>query len=299
MEKIPVIKFFKHKYGGELLIDLNDIDYIKPGIEKRPVHRYGFYCLILVTAGREEVGINDETITAERGTLLTGIPGDVWRWKRDTQLHGYVLGFEEEFLLSFFNDRSFLQKFPYLQRSRRTAFYRIGDTLYDRIRTVMEQIRTEIHGDATDMRRTSLREIDRHLLRAMLYETLALLKRGESTTPERGAASANRHLAPFIQAVEKHFSTERNVRFYADLLCITPNYLNKLVKQAIGMNAKGYINHRTLQEIKNLLEYTTLSAAEISERLHFLTPSYFVRYFRTRTGMTPMGYRKSRQTPPQ
>lgn len=80
MEKIPVIKFFKYKYGGELLIDLNDIHYIKRGIEKQPVHRCNFYCLILVTDGQEEIGINNDTINAERGTFVAGIPGDVWRW---------------------------------------------------------------------------------------------------------------------------------------------------------------------------------------------------------------------------
>lgn len=140
------------------------------------MHRYSFYCLILVTDGQEEIGINDDTVIAGRGTLITGIPGDVWRWKRDTQLQGYVLAFEEEFLLSFFNDRSFLQKFSCLQRNRRSPFYRIDDNLCGRICPLFERIKAEIHGTESDLRRTSLHEIDRHILRAMLYETLALLK---------------------------------------------------------------------------------------------------------------------------
>lgn len=293
MEKIPVIKFFKHKYGEELLIDLNDIHYIKRGIDKQPVHRYSFYCLILVTNGQEKIGINDDTVTAGRGTLIIGIPGDVWRWRRDTQLQGYVLAFEEEFLLSFFNDRSFLQKIPYLQRNRRSPFYRTDDNLYDRICPLLEQIKAEIHGTESNLRRTSLHEIDRHILRAMLYETLALLKRSDAlTVSEEDDISAKRYIEPFTHSVEKHFATQRNVTCYADLLCITPNYLNKIVKRQMGMSAKEYINRRTVQEIKSLLDYTTLSVAEIAAQLHFLSSSYIVRYFKAQTGMTPVEYRK-------
>lgn len=297
MEKIPVIHFFKHKYGGELLVDLNDIHYIRRGIKRNPVHRYSFYCLILVTDGREEIGINGNRITAERGTIVAGIPGDVWCWNVDTRLQGYVLAFEEGFLLSFFNDRLFLQKFSYMQKDRHSPFYRIDGDLYDRVCAVMQQIRAEIHGDETDLRKTSLQKIDQHILRAMLYEILTLFKRAEALAVfDEGAVSVKRYIGPFTAAVEKHFAEQRNIRYYADFLCITPNYLNKIVKQSMGMNVKEYINRRTVQEIKNLLDYTSASVAEIAGQLNFLSPSYLGRYFKVHAGMTPKEYRNRNLT---
>lgn len=296
MEKIPVIKFFKHKYGDELLIDLNDIDCIRSGIGKYPIHRYHFYGMVLVTGGQEEIGINDNTAEASPGLLVAGIPGDVWRWRQDTQLDGYVLIFEEEFLLSFFGDRQFLSHFPFLDRRRSSPFYRLEGELYSRVCSVMRQIQTEIHGDETDMCKTSLSEIDHHILRALLYEVLALCKRADSCiTPVTGVTGGGdtrkRYMEPFISLVEKHFTDERSIGYYADRLCITPNYLNKIVKQALGMSAKGYVNRRTVQEIRNLLDYTSLSVAEIAVQLHFLSASYLVRYFKAQTGMTPLEYR--------
>lgn len=294
MEKIPVIHFFKHKYGDELLVDLNDIHYIKQGIKRNPIHRYSFYCLILVTDGREEIGVNDNRITAERGTIVAGIPGDVWCWNADTRLQGYVLCFEEEFLLSFFNDRLFLQKFPYLQADRPSPFYRADGGLFSRVGQVMEQIKGEIHGSETNLRKTSLPEIDQHILRAMLYEILTLFKRAEALSVSADSVKdlgQKRYLEPFIRLVEKHFAEDRSTRFYADRLCITPNYLNKIVKQELGTTAKGYINGKTVQEIKNLLDYTSLSVAEIADNLRFLSASYLVRYFKAQTGSTPAQYR--------
>lgn len=298
MEKIPVIKFFKHKYGDELLIDLNDIGCIRNGIKKYPVHRYYFYGLVLVTSGQEEIGINDRTSEASQGLLVVGIPGDVWRWQRDTQLEGYVLIFEEEFLLSFFSDRQFLHHFQFLDHQRSSPFYRLEKELYTRVCKVMKQIQMEIHGDETDMCKTSLQEIDRHILRALLYEVLALCKRADTVVhaadPFVGESVQKRYMEPFTTLVEKHFTDQRNIEFYAERLCITTNYLNKIAKKSLGINAKGYINRRTIQEIKNLLTYTSLSVAEIAGQLHFMSPSYLVRYFKIQTGMTPIEYRKGK-----
>lgn len=295
MEKIPVLKFFKRKYGRELLIDLNDIEYMRAKLMEIPVHRYTFYCVIVITGGQEEIGINDRSIVAKKGTLISAVPGDVWHWNQSTRLDGYVLIFEEEFLLSFFNDRLFLQKFPYLQSNRSSPFYSLDDELFERICLVMKQIQNEIHGDETNLRRTSLPEIDQHILRAMLYETLVLIRRADQmSVPNENETMVNRYVEPFTRLVEKYFAEQRNILFYADRLCITPNYLNKIAKQTLGTNVKSYINGKTVQEIKNLLEYTSLSIAQIAERLHFQSSSYMIRYFKKQTGITPLQHRTGR-----
>jgi AraC family transcriptional activator of pobA len=46
-----------------------------------------------------------------------------------------------------------------------------------------------------------------------------------------------------------------------------------------------------IQEAKNLLSYTDLSVAQISDELKFDTPSYFIRLFRKYAQMTPSQFR--------
>lgn len=79
---------------------------------------------------------------------------------------------------------------------------------------------------------------------------------------------------------------------YANLLCITPNYLNKIITRHLGISSKQYILNRAINEAKRLLVYTSLSITEISERLHFNTTSYFVRLFRKNAGCTPSQFRE-------
>ncbi len=302
MNEIPVFNFFKHKYGEELLVDVNSIQYIKRGIVKHPIHRYSFYGIAFITRGNERLGINDRTINAKPGDIVVALPGDVWRWEQDTQLDGHVLIFEEIFLQSFFNDKRFLHKFAYLQRNRQSAFYECDNFLFDRMCNTLQQMTVEIHGTADSQRHTSLDDIDQHILRAMLYEVLTLLKRATPVTcqtdagkllPEKAQDTAlERFIEPFVAMVDTHYATHRDISFYADQLFITPNYLNKLTKQLLGTNAKAYINNKVVSEIKNLLDYTSLTVTEIATQLNFQSSNYLIRYFRLHTGLTPLQYRQ-------
>ena len=102
----------------------------------------------------------------------------------------------------------------------------------------------------------------------------------------------NRHIGAFISLVDKHFKTIHNTAFYADKLCITPNYLNEIVRKATGISAKAYIQNRIIREAKKQLTYTNLPVSEISDDLAFDSVSYFIRFFRNHTGLKPLQYRK-------
>ena len=70
---------------------------------------------------------------------------------------------------------------------------------------------------------------------------------------------------------------EHGTEFYAEQLCITFNYLNKIVKQVLGTSTKAYILQRRMQEACRQLQYTTLSVEGIAEELAYKGATYFVR----------------------
>jgi len=121
----------------------------------------------------------------------------------------------------------------------------------------------------------------------LLQKVAPVLARQRETSETR--------VARFRELVNEHFRSESSVEFYADRLCITPNYLNKIVKQSLGQSTKGFIQSRRLEEARRLLSYTSLSINEIAEELHFETSSYFVRAFMLAEGVTPLQYRKSHE----
>lgn len=291
MKQIQLYKFHKRKYGAELLIDVLDLDYIKAGIRRAPVHRETFYCIILITDGEEEVSVNGHKRSVQAGDVICSRPGEVWSWQPDPALEGLVLIFEEPFLLSFFNDSLFLDRFAYLQPNRRSPFLQTDAALQERLHHLFSLMKAEIDDN---------RNKDQHILRAMLYETLMLLNRAESydeSGQPMNEIPVNRYVAGFIRTVATEYTERHDVEYYAAKLCITPNYLNKLVRQSLGTTAKLYIHKKLFDEVERLLVYTTLTVTEIAERLHFDSTSYFVRFFRKQTGITPLKYREKRNSP--
>lgn len=286
MKTIPVYKFYRHKYGKELLVDVLSLDYIKEGIRRTPVHRESFYQIVLFTQGHEEVAIDGCRRTVNPGEVACSRPGQVWTWNAGTRLEGYVLIFEEQFLLSFFNDPHFLEHFPYLQVSRSSPFLYPDAQLQERLLHLFQLMKAEID-DAENK--------DQHILRAMLYEALMLLNRAEIATNDASLSmevSPSRYIDRFTHLADISYMEHRDVEYYADRLCITSNYLNRLISQHFGVTTKQYLNNKTVAEAKRLLEYTSLTVSEITDRLHFDSPSYFVRFFRKAAGLTPTEYRK-------
>ena len=98
-------------------------------------------------------------------------------------------------------------------------------------------------------------------------------------------------LEKFVHLVFQHSSTRRDVQFYADQLCISARYLSSVVQNLTGHSPKEVIDTRCIQEIKMLLRTTREPMQEIAFRLDFPDQSFFTRYFKKHTGMTPAEYR--------
>jgi AraC family transcriptional regulator, transcriptional activator of pobA len=137
-------------------------------------------------------------------------------------------------------------------------------------------------------------ENDKHMLRAILYQTLIWLQRKYMIQhPNALTATSNRHIQAFFALVEKHVHEQHSVAYYADKLNITPGHLNDLCQYEITMGAKQYILKMLVAEAKKLLLFSELSVSEIADKLNFQDPSYFTRIFKKATGKTPQLYSTS------
>lgn len=95
----------------------------------------------------------------------------------------------------------------------------------------------------------------------------------------------------FMSLVKEHHATARGVRFYADKLCLTPNYLSGAIKEYSGRTATEWVNQYVILEAKVMLEDTTRSIQEIAYKLNFTSQSAFGKYFKQQTGLSPKQYR--------
>jgi len=100
-------------------------------------------------------------------------------------------------------------------------------------------------------------------------------------------------LTELLELLESHFRIEKNPLFYGDALNITVWYLNKVCKQHYQMTFYELLLDRLFLESMVLLSSTDLSAKQIAYELGFRDACYFSNFFRHRSGMTPVNWRKS------
>ncbi len=82
-----------------------------------------------------------------------------------------------------------------------------------------------------------------------------------------------------------------SVKFLADSVHLSPNYLSDLLKKETGMNAQDHIHFFLIEEAKNILLNTNISVSEIAYSLGFEYPQYFSKLFKQKTGKTPIEFR--------
>lgn len=98
-------------------------------------------------------------------------------------------------------------------------------------------------------------------------------------------------LSQFIDTLEKNFKTERSVNYYADRLFVTPKHLSAVLKEVSGRTAGDWIGERVILEAKLMLRTTGMNIQEISSALNFANQSFFGKYFKHLTGISPREYR--------
>jgi len=119
------------------------------------------------------------------------------------------------------------------------------------------------------------------------------IKKYTSSTITNAKNSAIILTQQYKNALIQHIYNYRTVKDFAKLLHVTPNHLNKCVKQTLDKNAQTLLNEMLILEAKSLLKYSDLTISEIAENLFHRTPSNFARFFKNQTGFTPKAYQQS------
>lgn len=112
---------------------------------------------------------------------------------------------------------------------------------------------------------------------------------GECTISSQNAAI----MCKFLSMLENGcYRNNREVKYYADEICVTPKYLSEVCKKVSGFAANYWINRYTILDISRLLRDKSLSFVRISDMFGFSSPAYFSRYVQNYLGVNPSEYRE-------
>ncbi|MCE2771444.1 MAG: helix-turn-helix transcriptional regulator [Saprospiraceae bacterium] len=98
-------------------------------------------------------------------------------------------------------------------------------------------------------------------------------------------------LNSYFNSNDQQYKKLPSVKYFAELLFLSPNYLSDLLKKETGKTAQEYLHYYLIEEAKNNLLNTNDPINEIAFNLGFEYPQYFSKLFKSKTGMTPLAYR--------
>lgn len=133
-------------------------------------------------------------------------------------------------------------------------------------------------------------EISKLLVSSIIYEVVGIYKL-KKPMEEQPYSRKDKIFLDFMNLVVKNHKTNRNINFYAGKLCISPRHLLSICKEVSGKTTKEYINIHIINSIYILLNTTDMTISQIAEELNFPNASFFTRFFKKQTGITPNKYR--------
>jgi YesN/AraC family two-component response regulator len=83
-----------------------------------------------------------------------------------------------------------------------------------------------------------------------------------------------------------------SVEYFSDKIHLSGNYLSDLLKKETGYTIKDHVNNFIVEKAKILLLSEVETVSSTAYNLGFNYPHYFSRLFKSKTGMTPVEFKK-------
>lgn len=248
------------------------------GIDKP--HSHTFYLVMWISQGSGTHTIDFKTYPIEPNQLYFLTPGQVHSWVLSADIRGFNLFFEA----NFFRNR-------YGNRLHQYLFYHSHQ--YQPLVQVSQQ--ADLFSDVFTHAYNEYRQQQANRAEVFLSFVHILLESADRLYSHQ-QTDADLYLFDRIRQyedlLEEQFLRVRDVSTYAGQMGLSPNYLNHICKKVLHKTASQLIHERLIVEAKRLLAHSAQSVKEIGFQLQFEDPSYFVRFFKKYTGITPVKFRR-------
>lgn len=248
-------------------------------------HKHTFYHVVLFTDGIGTHAVDFNTFAVKQYQIYFMVPGQAHSWSFEGDVDGYIINFSVPFFQSFLLKPDYLEDFQFFDGTTDHAVIDIPEDFHRQIAYLFEAI---IHESESN------EKLGLDMVRALMLQVFILISRLNASDSPKGNVNYNYTLLrSFQKLIEQNFTTLKLPKDYAKLLYITPNHLNAVCKDILGTSAGELIRNRIILEAKRLLINLDLSVTQIAYNLNFADNSYFTKFFKKYTGLTPEDFRKN------
>jgi AraC family transcriptional activator of pobA len=233
--------------------------------------------IIWITSGTGVHYIDMQECPVEDNDLFFVRPGQVHFLKMDAEFKGYVISFSESFLSiedPETNSTYHTNLFNMFSSAKAIAIDFEG--LPD-MKNIAEKMTVEF--ESHNLFRAEI--LRRYFKILLIYITRQLEGSFNTERQTRNVEIVTR----FMALLEKNYKTQKMVSDYASMLCVTPNYLNEIIKKTTGHSAGHQIRQRIALEAKRQARYSGNCMKEVAYFLGFVDMAHFSKFFKKATGV--------------
>jgi YesN/AraC family two-component response regulator len=241
--------------------------------------------VIWIEQGAGEICLDLQQFEIREGSVYYIKPGQAFSANIAEAASGIVISFAKEFL-DLYEKRSLeLYNMALFNHCSTTPVITVEPEMYGFIKNITINMLQEFD---------SYLELRAEVLKGFLKIFIIYLSRHIQSTFQSNYNSRKMELLNiFYTLLEKHYATKKMVRDYADILAVTPNYLNDTVKEMSGFTASYHIQQRIVLEAKRRAIFNGDSMKQIAYCLGFCDPAHFSKYFKNSSGTNFTDFKKT------
>ncbi len=241
---------------------------------------------VLCMGGTLEATINLTDYTIRENDFITLSPGSIIQINKiEGKLKLYFMVFSSKFIEGISKTKSIIDLIYITKSHPILSLPKEFACIYEEFFTLMMKVYYKEHSPYNP-----------EILKCMLLSILYRLSDMYHERPIRSETALSRSeeiCKTFSHLVIQHYTTERNILYYAKQMNITPTHLSNTVKHVTGKTVMDIISEVVIVDAKAQLKSTNIPIHEISDSLNFPNVSFFGKYFKRLTGMSPQQYRNS------
>ncbi len=249
-------------------------------------HRHNYYTVLVIRQAKGSHTIDFQQYSLEEKQIYFVSPGQVHQVIEKEKSMGFAMTFSTDFLIQNGIPLAFISDLNLFRNYGQTPPLQPNATVFDKVLGYCHEIFELFYSQQHNK-----------LLSVGAYLKLLLIQCSNHCTMEVNETEnlKSNLIRNFKTAVDQHYTKEHTTSFYANILQITPDHLNRSVKNKLGKTAKEYIQSRIITEAKRLLYFTELTNKEIGYELGFSEPANFSAFFKKCTNVSPSNFKKQEQ----
>lgn len=281
MKKIPVRHIAENEKASSEKFTIRDVKDLLGGKDLfHDLHRHDFFFILVLqnAKGTHEIDFTNHTVSNNAVFFLR--PGQVHQLMLKAGSTGYLM----EFNAAFYQPVTKLS----IQRFRKASnknFCKLEKDRFKKLHSILAYTLNEYKEKKEGYQDAIKANLD------IFFIELVRQSLHPKTQSNNSNSYTQERLEEFLELLELHITTHKQVSQYTELMNLSPYQLNEITKSTIGKTASALINEHIILETKRYLLATPNQIKDIADHLGYEDVSYFIRFFKKHTGYSPEAFR--------